>query len=302
MPEHGRIMDAQESNTPSIPIVGIDFMEQHPLCAQCAECRRYVDRIRSRLVGKYLGEVVPADGQIVNARIDLRGLTYDSFIETVRRISKGNVIRDARRSDREGFVCRPFVRAVHVPDIVALNTSKDQRCGRPMRAEYLRSVEELGGAPKHPAELKAPPCPVHCDVWWGVFAPEPGHRQGSVVTNERLIAYIDFRRVGSLSLYSMILGHGEYLQHGIMFRLHFAIMEWLCRREDPVTIGVEQLMYAGMNQGGDGLKFWKKRAGFVPAYLVAPPPPPVPEGGMRAFASPGREGLWRKLRNLMGSD
>ena len=292
-----------DAGAEAAPVELIDLGEDDPQCTRCSECVRYVERIRARLVGSYLGEGAPAEGQIVNARIDLRGLTYDDFIENVRRISKGNVIRDARRSDREGFVCRPFVRAMHIPDIVNLNQSKDVRCGRPMRTEYLRGVEEMGGAPKTVMALKPPRCPVHCDVWWGVFAPEPGHRQGKIVTDERLVAYIDFRRIGTLAIYSMILGHGEYLRHGVMFRLHFAIMEWLCRREDPVTVGIEQLMYAGMNQGGEGLRFWKKRAGFVPALLVAPVARAPEVSVSKALVPLGSRaaGLWSRLRSLMGS-
>ncbi len=137
-----------------------------------------------------------------------------------------------------------------------------------MPASYRRTIDELGGAPTRFVETEQPTCSEHYGIMWGIFVPELGYMQGSVVTNERLLAYIRLRRIGNFATYSMIIGHGDYLEHGIMYRLHFAIMEWLCQKDNKYTQGLEVLMYAGFYDGNEGLTLWKKKTCFEPAYLV----------------------------------
>jgi hypothetical protein len=255
---------------------------QSACCCGVRSCRRSVGNAEERLVGRFIGDGEPKEGQVVVAAIDLRGLTYDGYISVVKRRYKGNVVRDARKSDKAGFICRPFERSMHVPDIVAANQSKEERQGKPMKEAYLKSVDEAGGEPKKKVTLQPPECPCHYDLWWGIFKPEPGFKQGHVVTDERLIAYIDFRRIGSLGIYSLILGHGAFLQYGVMYRLHFAVMEHLLERSDETTRGLEMLMYAGFYQGSDGLQLWKKKTAFEPCYFVRPREPSsarIAEGG-----------------------
>lgn len=308
-------MSEARTDTPP-PVYTVDLQPGAAGCANLAACRKYATNIYTRLVGKYLGEGEPCEGQVINAHIDLRDLTYDDYIAGVKKRYKGNVVRDARKSDKAGFICKPFVRANYLPDLVAINHSKDERCGKPMRGEYLKTLETMGGPPKKITALSEPACPLHYDRWWGVFKPEPGYTQGEHITDERLIAYIDFRRIGQLAIYSLILGHGDYLREGIMYRLHFAIMEWLLARESAMTQGVEQLMYAGFYQGGEGLQLWKKKTCFEPCYLVVKAgtgsalgldanaaADEDDEGDDPASAIPQVEGkgLWRTIRNLMGS-
>ena len=259
---------SREFGDPCLPIIEIDLQLEEGKCCGLRQCAQYAGRIQDKLAGRYIGVEQPFAGQIVAAWMNLRNLTYDQYIARAKRRYKGNVLRDARKSDQQGYICKPFVRELFIPDIVAINHSKEERSGGPMKETYLRSVEDMGGAPKKPVELKPPECPVHYDCWWGVFSPEPGYKQGDVVTDERLLAYIDLRRVGNFALYSLILGHGDYLKYGIMYRLHFTILEWLCNNKDRYAHGLDHLVYAGYYQGGEGLQLWKKKTLFEPAYLV----------------------------------
>lgn len=286
-------MGTQTTGTP-INTLRVDPV-QAGLCVDAPSCRRMIDNVRKRLVGRFIAENEPTDDQIVVAAIDLRDLSYEDYIASVKKRYKGNVVRDARKSDKAGFICRPFPRALFLPDIVEINHSKDERCGKPMREAYLKSLEEMGGPPRKHVELESPDCPVHYDRWWGIFAPEEGYQQGEVTTNEKLLAYIDFRRLGDLAIYSLILGHGDYLKHGVMYRLHFAIMEWLCARESDLTRGVTALMYAGFYQGGHGLQLWKKKTCFEPVMLQLDEPLPTPDA--TAFAS--GQGILGRLKRMI---
>ena len=237
-------------------------------CTRQPQCARFTDRIRERLVGRLIGAGETFPHQEVAAVIALRDHTPETFERLVRRRYKGNAVRDGRKSLKAGFRVEPFVRKVFLADVVEVNTSKEERTGRPMRDSYLRTVEELGGAAATYSEPSPPPCPVHWDQWWGVFRDDPGRTQGTLTVDKQLLAYIDLRRVGELAIYSYIIGHGDYLSDGVMFHLHFELMRRMLGDDAPDTQGLGALMYAGFHQGGHGLVLWKKKAGFSPGLLV----------------------------------
>lgn len=256
---------------PSLPLVEVNFRLKNHLCSESDDSAQYIHHLLGTGEGKrcYMGVEKPSDGQIAVACLDLRNLAYDDYIANVKkRDRKQAVIRNARKADKLGFICKPFVRSLYVPDIVAINQSKDVRSCGPMKPSYQRSVEEMGGEPTKYMAFEFPDCPLHYGFFWGIFSPEQGHRQGSIVTNERLLAYVRIIRFGNFATYSMILGHGDYLKHGIMYRLHFKIMEWLCQKDNPYSHGLEYLMYAGYYDGDEGLTLWKKKTCFEPVYLI----------------------------------
>jgi len=232
-------------------------------CNESDNCVKYYLKrdYRKMVEGGYIG--IGRPGQEVVAYIDLH-TTYRDYINEVKKYCKGNVIRDARKAD--GYVSHIFEMANYVPDMHEINHSKEVRCGRPMAKNYRRSVEEMGGAPRIWKELGRLDCPVHWRRLWGIFKPEPGYKQGDLVVDEKLLGYISLYRSGNYAQYSMLLGHGDYLKDGIMYCLHFAIMEWLFG-DDPDTDGLDFLWYCNWG-GGPGLKLWKKKAGFKQGRLT----------------------------------
>lgn len=256
-------------------------------CAGGAACRALVARNFARLRDRYIGCGAPdRERQVAAAALDLRGLDFERYRAQVKSHSKGAVLRQAGKAERLGYYCRQFPRALFVPDIVAVNHSKPVRSGGRMKSAYLRGVEEMGGAPQGVPRLEAPDCALHYDCWWGVFRHAEGHAQGSVRTDEQLLGYIDLRRVGDYALYSLILGHGDHLHEGIMHALHLEIVRWLLDPANPCGRGLHALVYAGYYQGGDGLRQWKRKFEFRPAYLWTrrAPPPPGLLLRLRAFA------------------
>lgn len=260
----------KQSSDPFLPIVGINIQRGENNCRQLEQCEWYERQMREKLIGRYIGVRQPFDGQIIAACLNLRGLTYEDYILRIKKQYKGAALRHANKADREGYTCKPFVKELFIPDIVEINHSKNVRSGGPMRESYLRSVEGMGGIAIKYIEMKLPDCPVHYDYWWGIFSKIPGYKQGGLVTNEKLLAYIRLRRNGNYSLYAQILGHGDYLKYGIMYRLHFSIIEWICHGGNGCALGLEYLIYAGYRQGKEGLKQWKKKILFKPVHLVIP--------------------------------
>jgi hypothetical protein len=135
-----------------------------------------------------------------------------------------------------------------------------------MTEPYRRDVEQMRRDAETAVEFQPPVCPRHYDHWWGVFVPDEDGGSGD--GRNRLVAYIRLRRNGTYALYAQILGHADYLKYGVMYRLHFAIVQWLCAGGDESARGVEQLVYAGFHQGVEGLQLWKKKTAFEPALLV----------------------------------
>ncbi len=138
-----------------------------------------------------------------------------------------------------------------------------------MRGSYLRSVEEMGGAPTRAYEVVYPECPNHWSLQFGTFLPAPGHMQGSVEVNERLLAYISLRRCGDVALYSQIMGHGAFLDKGVLVLLHHEVIRWIGEHRDDLTHGLRYVMYGGMQNGGESLLQFKRQAGFTPHHVYA---------------------------------
>ncbi|MFI7546055.1 hypothetical protein [Actinoplanes sp. NPDC049599] len=196
-------------------------------------------------------------------------LDYASWEQHIKSFGKGSRLRQKRKAERLGYVVHEFAWAQHVPDIYDINTSKEVRSGGPMRASFRRTIEEMGGAPKAPSAPIAPACVHHWDLRFGAFLPEPGHRQGDVVTDERLVAYVALSRRGDVALYSMILGHGDHLANGVLVLLHHEIVRWVGENQEGPTADLRFLMYGGRENGGASLLQWKRQAGFRPYHVVA---------------------------------
>jgi hypothetical protein len=174
------------------------------------------------------------------------------FLARVRRICKGNAVREARHGAEAGIDVRQFHHASWLADIAEINHSMPVRSGGPMLESYMWTADERGYDPSAPKIEPAPPvCPLHHKTSWGAFA------------DGKLIAYITLGRIGELAYYSQIMGHGDWLARHVMMRLHFEMVRHLA--EDAMFAGVKVVFYGSWQE--DSRKLWKQRAGFGPATL-----------------------------------
>jgi len=188
---------------------------------------------------------------IVSAILPLSSFdAMEAYERMVLRKKKG-VWSDVTRAQRLGYSVGPFPWPRHLTDVVAINRSLPERQGRSMGSSYLMTVEEMGGEDPD-AELPSIACPLHWRQTFGAFAP-----------NGRLVAYCRLIRSDNLVMYTAWLGHGDHLAAGIMHLLHHGVMHYLLARSVE-TQGLDGLMYAGWNDGLEGLKAWKARLGFAP--------------------------------------
>ena len=196
-------------------------------------------------------------------------LDFVAWEAHIKTFGNGARLRQKRKALDLGCTVRPFPWKQFIPDVHAINHSKTTRSGGTMRGSYLRSVEEMGGAPTRAHEVVIPECPNHWSLQFGTFLPTPGHMQGSVEVNDRLLAYISLRRCGDVALYSQIMGHGDYLNQGVLVLLHHEVIRWIGENRDGLTQGLRYVMYGGVQNGGESLLQFKRQAGFTPHHVYA---------------------------------
>lgn len=194
----------------------------------------------------------------------------------IRKFQGGNRTRLKNKAINHGYYSKLFNWKQHIPDVCDINQSMVTRSGGAMRGSYLRSVDEMGGAPTRRYEFIVPKNHIHWGVTFGVFVQIKDHMQGDINVGEKLVGYISLRRFGDIACYSTFLGHGDHLNNGVMVLLHHDIAAWIGNLENPLTSGLRYLMYGAAASGGKGLQQWKERGGFkamnIDAYVDRLPP------------------------------
>ncbi len=148
----------------------------------------------------------------------------------------------AARAERLGYVFAETDFSVHSDDIFVINTSLGERQGRPMTEGY--TVNRRRGQLSDDQTR----CPRHRTHTYGVLK------------RDKLVAYMTLHRSGDLAMVSMILGHGDHFDAGIMFLL----------MQGAVTdqAGRGGFFYYNVHSSGtDGLRWAKERYGFRPADI-----------------------------------
>lgn len=196
---------------------------------------------------------------------------FDQWERRIKKFSGGARLRQKRKAQDAGYYTKLFPHRLHIPDLYEINTSRDERSGGPIRPNLTRSVEELGGAPDRMLGLPAVKCPRHWRQTFGVFLSEPGHQQGDVQVDERLVAYVSMLRRGEILVYSQFIGHGAHIPKGVLTLLHHDVIQYLYESDLGRASALRYIMYGGAENGGEGLYQFKHRAGFKP-YIVNVPP------------------------------
>ena len=189
---------------------------------------------------------------------------FETWVKVTKKAVGDNAFRNERKAIQRGYEVHQFDHRTFVPDIHAINHSMPVRSGREMKSAYTKTIEELGGYPKQFHEPRLPARHEYWSMSFGSFVSVPGYTQGDVVTDRRLVGYISVRRVGDLILYPQLLGHGDHLNDGIMVQIHFHVLRWLTSPDCAHSRGAKILMYTAANTANEGLRTWKKRAGFKP--------------------------------------
>ncbi len=247
----------------------IPVKELSPYFSQCYcdERPKYKDLILNSMNQRYVLLNNDEPNMRLSSWIDLVGFDYDNYIAKVKKKHKGSAIRHSKKADEAEYYCKVFRFENFIPDVYEINTSKEIRCERPMAQSYRRSIEELGGYPTEMQDIIYPKCNYHWRLSFGIFKSIPGYKQGDLVTDEKLLGYINTIRNGNYMQYSQILGHGDFLKDGIMYNLHFFILRWIQENRNNFTKDLQHLWYANHDCKIGPLQ-WKEKVLFIGVHYI----------------------------------
>lgn len=144
----------------------------------------------------------------------------------------------ASRAERLGYTFAVVKREEHSDELYEINTSAENRQGRPMSDSYRRRYDY--------SPLPIYPCERHQVRTYGVKSPDGV-----------LVAYLWLYVAGQLRLCSSIIGHAAHLKNDIMYLLFRGMLAAESQR-DPDGV----VVYHRWDNGTDGLRFFKARVGL----------------------------------------
>jgi len=242
-------------------------VEWHLPDACRAPCPLHPDKV-PKLLRRYARvDTRPARLRLTPMTIRIADFADVAAFDAVLKQRSSRTPSKIRAAARKGYQARQFMLTSHVEDMHAIRTSMAFRAAGPVFDRWFLKPGHIAQPATERQHVAAPCCPVHWTIWWGLFAPEPGHRQNGVEADERLVAYVKVMRIGDVVHYTEIMGHRDRLADGVMMLLHHEIVRWLIEAPEPAAEGARVLLYGAAEHGGAGLLTWKKRAGFVPRRL-----------------------------------
>jgi hypothetical protein len=116
-------------------------------------------------------------------------------------------------------------------------------------------------------------CRCHWRMWWGIFEPDrisidkKAYPAQVGVNTGKLVAFASLHRLGDFVRYKNVNGHRDYLQGGILNKLHFGIMKNLLNKEEDFYKGLQFLIYDAFFDSKKGVLRWKKKMLFRPMKI-----------------------------------
>lgn len=174
------------------------------------------------------------------AELPATGHAYEMGCSRVAR-------QNARVASRLGYRYERIDRADWENDLHALRSSAPCRQGRPMPDSYMRW--QPYGSDRWPE----PHCKRHLVTVHGIVAAD-GH----------LAAYAQVVQCGEVVRFNTILGHADHLEHRVVWLLFMELIKW-----HVDECGARYALYYAHDSGhGGGLRYFKERLGFRPAWVT----------------------------------
>jgi hypothetical protein len=186
----------------------------------------------------YLGGPHPRYKVVGNKVLGAALLPLDEFDDVDAYLADRRYLRRrVRRAAKLGYAIALFRMAERRAELLDIHQSLPERQGRPIDASYL-----------DPENLREARDGVEC---LGVF------RDGV------LVAYCELLYAGEVVTMRRLMGHGDHLDEGVMFRLMAGIVEHV-KSTHPEIRYVFYDMFFG---AADGLRYFKTQLGFRPHYV-----------------------------------
>lgn len=262
-----RLADFGLSDRTQAPVANLDC-RLTPTCStpMCTRASLNYDQFFGTLNRPDSHGTKDSDRLVTLMALDLR--QYPGFQAYMRDIRKKSYFsRRANKATKLGYRIEQFQFQNYTPDMRAIRQSlKLRSLGLPVD-KFVLTPAALRCDPRIKTTIEQPACGHHWEQWFGVFVAQPGHTQGALAVDQRLVAYARIRRIGNTVKYAEFIGHGDNLGDGIMILLHLHLVEWLMNPDSPHTAGVEFITYNTVERGNDGIFFWKRKGLFAPHII-----------------------------------
>ncbi len=166
----------------------------------------------------------------------------DSFEEYLRGRDRQALRTNRNRSLSAGYSFRDFSPVERLDEMVEVNRSLPVRQGRPIAASYIERQQLASYFEGIPSVF-------------GVFNAEG-----------RLRAYAHVPVCGEVGDVVRLLGHGEDLDHGVMYLLLSEVIRHLIDRKNRLGFP-RWVMYDTFLGASPGLRYFKERMGFRPCRV-----------------------------------
>ena len=172
-------------------------------------------------------------------------LTIPEHVDQGTQIGAKVNTRNRKKAEKKHYTVRPIEYDEHLDEIYAINTSAEERGGKPMKEVYRQ----------YPAKRSRNLAQLGIEFYaFGCFQAET------------LVAYATFIRYGAIFQIDKVLGHKQHLRSGIMNLLFFRIMEILSHSHAGHYLGYLMIRENTLGE-------FKRRLGFRPCNLLLPVPP-----------------------------
>ena len=247
----------------TLPIADLEFDCRTASCGpDCTRAVKHHQKAFQRFAGVDSSNRGLRGRSSTLAAIDLR--KFRDVADFGRQLRSSRFARNIKEARRLGYQAQVFNRNSHIPDIVEIRRSLKWRAFGPVLDAFFLTSRSLGEIPSMALPVVPPTCVQHWGICIGLFLPQPGHRQGNVLVDRKLVAYVVMDRTGNTVSLADGMAHGEHMRRGVMKMLHVAIVDWLLDHRSSLAHGVHFVTYGAIEQGSHGLCVWKQRALFLP--------------------------------------
>lgn len=252
----------------AMPRARLDLAAGSTCCAE--QCEAWIARYRryySRFVRDQAAGGASTAGRGHMAILDLAAFADPAHYASRLRQASGNFHRDAARAQRLGYTVGVLEPTQRLQEMLEIRRSLRIRSFGIVLDAFTLRLDDIRRDLDGRRAWREGRCDRHWERWWGVFhaQADPGPEAGS-----RLVGYACVHRIGNVVRYAEFMGHGAHMRHGIMMALHSAVVADLLEARDAGLPRPDYLTYGAIEQGTEGLVFWKRKALFGPHVLALP--------------------------------
>ena len=116
---------------PEFPVIEFDTLSNSNFCEKIESCQRHIREINNNLK-RYVTRGKPYRKQVISAILPVP-LSLVDYVKRMRKIHKGNAVREVKKAEKKEYYYEVFHIQNHVEDLVEINHSKEINLSQPVQ-------------------------------------------------------------------------------------------------------------------------------------------------------------------------